>query len=160
MSHNALTTYQYQNHHRKNHPPENPFREIEALIISAENLKNVKHVTRMKLYAVVYVEKEHVAKTHVDHHGATKPSWNETVVVKFRNHQAALNVDIYARGHAREKSVGSARVFEGLLESPMDCSTCGCLLRGRFLIRRKSLTFNVKDEEVEGVETVVVLSAD
>ncbi|XP_062093402.1 uncharacterized protein LOC133799397 [Humulus lupulus] len=94
-------------------------REIEVLIISAQGLKNVKHVTKMRSYAEVYVERDiHVARTHVDEKGETDPTWNEVVKVKFREGLpesdvlAALNVDIYAHGHVmREKPVGSARVL-------------------------------------------------
>lgn len=92
-------------------------REIEVLIISAQDLKNVKHVTKMRPYAVVYVQKDHVAKTHVDEHGGTDPTWNEVVKVRFHEGlpesdvMAMLNVDIYVQGHIREKLVGSARVL-------------------------------------------------
>ncbi|EOY27731.1 Uncharacterized protein TCM_029510 [Theobroma cacao] len=71
----------------------------------------------MKTYAVVYVEDDHVAKAHVDEHGGTNPSWNEVVKVKFhaklpeKDVLAALNFDIYAHGHMREKPVGGARVL-------------------------------------------------
>ncbi|KDP37957.1 hypothetical protein JCGZ_04600 [Jatropha curcas] len=104
-------------HHSKNHPADQ-LREIEVLIISAENLKNVSHVTKMKPYALVYVEKYvHVARTHIDEHGGTDPTWNETVKVSFRQKllendvMAALNVDIYAHGHLSDKMVGSARIL-------------------------------------------------
>ncbi|ONI10956.1 hypothetical protein PRUPE_4G078600 [Prunus persica] len=93
-------------------------REIEVMIISAQDLKNVKHVTQVRAYAVVYVEKEyHAARTGVDEQGGTSPTWNEVVKVKFREDLlendvlAALNVDIYAQGRVREKPVGSARVL-------------------------------------------------
>ncbi|GMI91646.1 hypothetical protein like AT1G04540 [Hibiscus trionum] len=103
---------------KRNQRPGDQLREIEVLIISAQDLKNVKHLTKMKAYAEVYVEKNvHVAKTHVDEHGGTNPTWNEVVKVKFHaklaenDVLAALNVDIYAHGHVREKPVGSARVL-------------------------------------------------
>jgi hypothetical protein len=117
-----------------------PLREIEVLIISAQGLKNVKHVTRMRPYAVVYVDKEYyVAKTHVDEHRGTDPTWNEVVKVKFKEGSpesdvmAALNVDIYAHGHVRKKPVGSARVLlcdvlkggdpSEPLDNPIQCIT-------------------------------------
>ncbi|XVF25492.1 hypothetical protein REPUB_Repub13aG0217100 [Reevesia pubescens] len=96
---------------------EDQLSEIEVLIISAQDLKNMQHMTKMKSYAVVYVEKDHVTNTHVDEHGGTNPTWNEVVKVKFHaklaenDVLAALNVDIYAHGHVREKPVGSARVL-------------------------------------------------
>ena len=81
-------------------------REIEVMIMSANNLKNVKHIHKMKTYAEVYVDKNiHVARTHVDEHGSTDPTWNEVVSVKFPEGlpesevKAAVNVDIYAQGH-------------------------------------------------------------
>ncbi|KAL0011619.1 hypothetical protein SO802_006727 [Lithocarpus litseifolius] len=93
-------------------------REIEVLIISAQDLK-------MRAYAVVYVQKGvHVAKTHVDEHGGTNPAWNEVVKVRFKEDSpesdvmAALNVDIYAHRHVREKPVGSARVLLRRFERP------------------------------------------
>ncbi|XWS12378.1 hypothetical protein CRYUN_Cryun37aG0084800 [Craigia yunnanensis] len=169
---------------------EDQLREIEVLIISAQDLKNVKHVTKMKAYAVVYVEKDHVAKTHVDEHGGTNPTWNEVVKVKFHaklaenDVLAALNVDIYAHGHVREKPVGSARVLlcdvlkrgdaSEPVDNPIQCMTLQVwrssgrpqgLLNlwvpptGRFLMRRESLSFSVKEEaEEDMVEREVVLA--
>ncbi|KAK8551416.1 hypothetical protein V6N13_119883 [Hibiscus sabdariffa] len=164
---------------KKNQRPEDQIREIEVLIISAQDLKNVKHLTKMKAYAAVYVEKEvHVAKTHVDEHGGTNPTWNEVVKVKFHaklaenDVMAAVNVDIYAHGHVREKPVGSARVLlcdvlkggdaSEPADNPIQCLTVQVwrgsgrpqgLLNlwvpptGRFLMRRESLSFSVKEEE-------------
>lgn len=135
MSHTSVAYHRLKNHQS----PENQLKEIEVLIISAENLKNVKHITKMKTYAAVYVEKDLVAKTHVDNHGGTNPTWNETVKVKFREHRpesdvmAALNVDIYAHGHVRKKPVGSARVLlcdvltggkpDEPVDNPIQCMT-------------------------------------
>ena len=171
---------------RRRNPPR--LREIEALIISAQDLKNVKHVTKMRAYAVVYVQKDiHVAKTHVDEHGGTNPTWNEVVKVRFEEGlaesdvMAALNVDIYAHGHVREKPVGSARVLlcdvlkggdaSEPSDNPIQCITVQVwrpsgrpqgLLNlwvpptGRFLIRRESLSFTIKEEAVAEEETVEV----
>ncbi|WOG84986.1 hypothetical protein DCAR_0104172 [Daucus carota subsp. sativus] len=103
---------------RPSTPATPPLREIEVLIISAEGLKNVKHVTKMRTYAVVYVDQNvDVAKTDVENHGGVNPTWNQVVKVKFpeglpeSDVMSALNVDIYAHGHVREKPVGSARVL-------------------------------------------------
>ncbi|PIA31233.1 hypothetical protein AQUCO_05100030v1 [Aquilegia coerulea] len=92
--------------------------EIEVLIKSAQDLKNVKHLSKMKAYAVVYVDKEvDMAKTHVDEEGETNPTWNEVVKVRFHKELlnnvniATLKVDIYAHGHVREKLVGSSSVL-------------------------------------------------
>ncbi|KAJ4844848.1 hypothetical protein Tsubulata_031228 [Turnera subulata] len=185
MSH-AANHHHHQLHHRK-HAPEDPFREIEVLIISAENLKNVKHVTKMKTYAVVYVEKDvQAAKTRVDHDGGTNPTWNQTLTVRFRRHlpesdvRAALNVDIYAHGHVREKPVGSARVLlcdvlrGGKPDEPVDNPIQSMTVQvwrpsgkphgllnlwvpptGRFLMRRESLSFSVKETDEEEEEEVV-----
>ncbi|EEF42675.1 conserved hypothetical protein [Ricinus communis] len=184
MSHPETPHHPCHHRSRKN---QDQLREIEVLIISAENLKNVKHVTKMKPYALVYVEKDlHVAKTHVDNHGGTDPTWNETVKVMFRenlletNIIAALNVDIYAHGHVRDKPVGSARVLlcdvlkggrpDVPVDNPIQCMTVqvwrpsgrpqGLLTlwvppTGKFLERRESLSFSVKDV-IEEEEKVVV----
>lgn len=165
-------------------------REIEVMIISAQDLKNVKHVTKMRTYAVVYVQKDHVTKTQVDEHGGTNPTWNEVVTVRFKEGlpesdvMAALNVDIYSHGHVREKPVGSARVLlcdvlkggdaSEALDNPIQCITVQVwrpsgrpqgLLNlwvpptGRFLMRRESLSFSIKeasrDEEEEEAEKKV-----
>ncbi|KAK9267444.1 hypothetical protein L1049_009870 [Liquidambar formosana] len=170
-------------------PQADRLREIEVLIISAQNLKNVKHLTKMRTYAVVYVEKDHVAETHVDEHGGVNPTWNETVKVSFPEKlpetdvMAALNVDIYAHGHVREKPVGSARVLlcdvlkggdaSEPSDNPIQCMTVQVwresgrpqgLLNlwvpptGKFLIRRESLSFSVKETPPaeEDEEEVVV----
>ncbi|KAL8108308.1 BON1-associated protein 2-like [Apium graveolens] len=171
---------------RRNSPAKQQLREIEVLIISAEGLKNVKHVTKMRTYAVVYVDQNvHVAKTDVDNHGGVNPTWNQVVKVKFpeglpeNDVMAALNVDIYAHGHVREKPVGSARVLlcdvlkGGDATEPVD-NPIQCIAlqvwrpsgrphgvmnlwvppTGRFLIRRESLSFSVKEQE-DGEETAV-----
>ncbi|KAG4199475.1 hypothetical protein ERO13_A05G149500v2 [Gossypium hirsutum] len=162
---------------------EDELREIEVLIISAQDLKNVKHLTKMRAYAVVYVEKDfHMVKTQVDEHGGTNPTWNQVVMVKFhaklaeKDVLAAVNVDIYAHGHVREKPAGSARVLlcdvlkggdaSDPVDNPIQCLTVQVwrssgrpqgLLNlwvpptGRFLMRRESLSFSVKevaDEEM------------
>ncbi|XP_054800494.1 uncharacterized protein LOC129304751 [Prosopis cineraria] len=156
-------------------------REIEVMIISAHNLKNVKHLHKMKPYAEVYVDKNvHVAKTHVDEHGGTDPTWNEVVKVNFpgglpeSDVKAALNVDIYAQGHVRDKLVGSARLLlcdalkDGDPSEPMDnpiqCTTIRVwresggaqgLLHlwvpptGKFMLRRESLSFSIREETPE-----------
>lgn len=168
-------------------------REIEVLIISAQDLKNVKHLTKMRTYAVVYVDHEHVSKTHVDEEGGLNPVWNEKLTVTYREDDEeeeddatgvmkALNVDIYAHGHVREKPVGSARVLlcdvlkggdaAEPVDNPIECLTLQVrtpsgmphgLLNiwvpptGKFMERRGSLSFGVKDEEVvkeEGKEVV------
>ncbi|XP_043700404.1 uncharacterized protein LOC122651146 [Telopea speciosissima] len=166
-------------------PKENKVREIEVLIISAQDLKNVKHVTKMRTYAVVYVERDMETRTHVDEQGGVNPTWNEVVKVKFHKGLAendvktALNVDIYAHGHIREKPVGSARVLlcdvlkggdaSEPADNPIQCMTIQIwrpsgrpqgLLNlwvpptGKFLIRRDSLSFSAKDDgevvEAEG----------
>ncbi|KAF3449914.1 hypothetical protein FNV43_RR05993 [Rhamnella rubrinervis] len=140
----------------------------------------------MRPYAEVYVEKDHhVARTHVEDQGGTNPSWNEVVKVKFHEHLpetdvlAAVNVDIYAHGHVREKPVGSARVLlcdvlkggdaSEPADNPIQCMTVQVwrqsgrpqgLLNlwvpptGRFLLRRESLSLRVKEDEVEDQKVV------
>lgn len=170
---------------RQKSPAKQRLREIEVLIISAEGLKNVKHVTKMRTYAVVYVDRNvHVAKTDVDDRGGVDPVWNQVVKVKFpqglpeNDVMAALNVDIYAHGHVREKPVGSARVLlcdvlkGGDAAEPVDNPVQCIALQvwrpsgkphgvmnlwvpptGKFLIRRESLSFRVEEEEEGGEET-------
>nr|GMD08221.1 C2 domain containing protein [Ipomoea batatas] len=72
----------------------------------------------MRTYAEAYVERSvDAARTRVDEQGGANPVWNQVVKLKFRQGvaendvMAALNVDIYAHGHVREKPVGSARVL-------------------------------------------------
>ncbi|KAG9447988.1 hypothetical protein H6P81_014116 [Aristolochia fimbriata] len=164
---------------------ETRMREIEVLLISAQDLKNVKHLTRVRAYAVVYVDPDLVSKTRVDEEGGVNPVWNERLSVRFRERPpspegdalTALNVDIYAHGHLREKPIGSARVLlcdvlkEGSAAEPAD-NPIQCLTlqvrrpsgrpqgflnlwvppTGKFLIRRDSLSFGVRDEEAEPAE--------
>ncbi|KAK4271822.1 hypothetical protein QN277_020456 [Acacia crassicarpa] len=156
-------------------------REIEVMIISANNLKNVKHLHKMKPYAEVYVDKDvHVARTHVDDQGGTDPTWNEVVKVQFPQRlpesdiKAAVNVDIYAQGHLRDKLVGSARLLlcdllkdgdpSEPVDNPIECTTVRVwresgraqgLLHlwvpptGRFMMRRESLSFSIREEMLE-----------
>ncbi|XP_068669556.1 protein SRC2 homolog [Aristolochia californica] len=156
-------------------------REIEVLIISAQDLKNVKHLTKVRAYAVVYVDSDMVSKTSVDEEGGVNPVWNERLTVNFRERTSpeedvltALNVDIYAHGHLREKPIGSARVLlcdvlkEGSADEPAD-NPIQCLTlqvrrpsgrpqgflnlwvppTGKFLRRRDSLSLGARDDKVE-----------
>ncbi|KAL8468461.1 hypothetical protein ACS0TY_031610 [Phlomoides rotata] len=165
---------------RRRAPPQEELREIEVLIYSGQELKNVKHITKMRAFAEIYVERDiHVARTRVAEHGGANPVWNEVVKVKFhkglpeRDVMAALNVDIYADSHVGlEKLVGRARVLlcDALkggnaaepLDNPIQCLTLqvwrdsgiphGWLNlwvppTGRFLIRRESLSFSVRERE-------------
>lgn len=165
---------------RRRAPPKEELREIEVLIYSAEHLKNVKHITKMRTFAEVYVERSvQVARTRVDEHGGASPVWNEVVKVRFhkglpeRDVMTAVNVDIYAHSHlGLEKAVGSARVLlcDALkggdaaepLDNPIQCLTVqvwrdsgrpqGWLNlwvppTGRFLSRRESLSFSVRERE-------------
>ncbi|PIN23452.1 hypothetical protein CDL12_03828 [Handroanthus impetiginosus] len=165
---------------RRKAPPQEGLREIEVLIYSAQDLKNVKHITKMRIFAEIYVERDvHVARTRVDEHGGANPTWNEVVKVKFhkwlpeKDIMAALNVDIYADSHVGlDKHVGSARVLlcdvlkggdaEKPLDNPIQCLTVqvwrnsgrpqGWLYlwvppTGRFLVRRESLSFSVRERE-------------
>ncbi|KAM4112205.1 hypothetical protein ACJW30_05G123200 [Castanea mollissima] len=131
---------------KQRNPPHQRLREIEVPIILAQDLKNLKHVTKMRAYAVVYVQKGvHVAKTHVDEHGGTNPAWNEVVKVRFkedlpeRDIMAALNVDCITVQVWRPS--GRPHGWLNLWVPPT----------GRFLLRRESLSFSVK-EAVEGEE--------
>ncbi|CAN6453027.1 unnamed protein product [Victoria cruziana] len=105
-----------ETHLRRKHEPVRD-RTIEVRVLSAQDLEDVKHLSRMRTYAVVYVEAGRTARTRVDEAGGTNPVWNETVSVTFdarlpeTNVLAALNVDVYAHGHLHEKIVGSARVL-------------------------------------------------
>ncbi|KAL2475043.1 Calcium-dependent lipid-binding (CaLB domain) family protein [Abeliophyllum distichum] len=173
---------------RRRKPLSSQLREIEVLIYSAQDLKNVKHITKMKTYAEVYVERDvHVARTRIDEHGGTNPTWNEVVKVKFHEGlpendvMAALNVDVYAHSHVKwEKPVGRASVLlcdvlkggdaADPLDNPIQCLTVqvwrdsgrpqGWLNlwvppTGRFLIRRESLSFSVKERREVEVEVEV-----
>ncbi|XP_057810317.1 BON1-associated protein 2-like [Salvia miltiorrhiza] len=164
---------------------EEELREIEVLIYSAEDLKNVKHVTKMRTFAEVYVERSvHVARTRVDEHGGAAPVWNEVVKVRFRRGlperdvMAALNVDVYAHSHlGLERAVGSARVLlcDALsggdaadpLDNPIQCLTLRVWREsgrpqgwlnlwvpptGRFLSRRESLSFSVRERAAAAAE--------
>lgn len=170
---------------RRRAPPQEELREIEVLIYSAQDLKNVKHITKMRTFAEIYVERDvHKARTRVDEHGGANPTWNEVVKIMFHKGlpendvMAALNVDIYAHSHVGlEKPVGSARVLlcdvlkggdaAEPLDNPIQCMTVQVWREsgrpqgwlnlwvpptGRFLIRRESLSFSVRErEKVEDV---------
>ncbi|KAJ9153194.1 hypothetical protein P3X46_026660 [Hevea brasiliensis] len=135
----------------------------------------------MKPYALAFVEKDvHVAGTHVDERGSRDRTWNEIVKVSF-----ALNIDIYAYGHVRQKPVGSARVSlcdvlkdgkpDEPADNPIQCMTVQVrrpsgrplgLLNlwdpptGRFLLRKESLSFSVKNVLEREEEAVVLDDGD
>ncbi|XP_031130708.1 BON1-associated protein 2-like [Ipomoea triloba] len=179
-------------HFRRRMPPaQEQLREIEVLLYSANDLKNVKHLSKMRTYAEAYVERSvDAARTRVDEQGGANPVWNQVVKLKFRQGvaendvMAALNVDIYAHGHVREKPVGSARVLlsdvlkgggdaadETPLGNPIQFLTVRVwrpsgrphgLLNlwvpptGRFLVSFKSLSFSLRGRDGTEEEVVVV----
>lgn len=128
-----------------------------------------------------------MARTRVDEHGGANPVWNQVVKLKFHKGLpendvlAALNVDIYAHGHVREKPVGSARVLlrdvlkgEAMDVTPLDNPIQFLTVQvwrpsgrpqgllnlwipptGRFLVSFKSLSFSLKGRD--GEEEVVVV---
>lgn len=91
-------------------------REIEVMIISAEDLKNVKRIRKMKCYAVAYIDPDHKASTRIDQDGVINPNWNEKLLVTtddelLSNVLAAITVEIYSYSHIRDKLVGTARIL-------------------------------------------------
>lgn len=108
-------------------------RELAVTVISAHNLKNAKHgFRRMNPYAVVWIDSNSKAATHVAEKGGRNPSWNCTIRMLCRENlfgtlaKAKLVVEIF--DHDRKKSVGYAHVLLSELKSGMvwGCSP-GCL---------------------------------
>nr|ABK22654.1 unknown [Picea sitchensis] len=150
-------------------------RAIEVRIISAQDLEDVKLIGKMRCYAVLYIDPEHKASTRIDENGGINPFWNELLVLQaddelLSQNMAAVNVDIYARGHMRDKLVGTSRILisqvlkggdaANLYDNPIGCMPV--LVRrpsgrpqgilniwippaGKFLLRRSSLSFSRVD---------------
>ncbi|KAJ0976214.1 hypothetical protein J5N97_018179 [Dioscorea zingiberensis] len=58
-------------------------RTLEITLISAKGLKNVNHVSKMAVYAIVSIDGDSrtAQRTTADQNGGTNPSWNATVRV-------------------------------------------------------------------------------
>lgn len=52
---------------------------LELTIISAEGLKDVRHVSKMQTYATIQVDGNAKKSTQVDKRGGVNPVWNEKV---------------------------------------------------------------------------------
>jgi len=157
-------------------------REIEVMIISAEDLKNVKRIRKMKCYAVAYIDPDHKASTRIDQDGGINPNWHQKLVLAaddelLSNVLAAITVDIYSYSHIRDKLVGTARILVPDLlkggdpanpsDNPIQCIAVqvrrpsgrpqGILNiwvppTGRFLLHRASLSLTRKDSDVTPLE--------
>lgn len=157
-------------------------REIEVMIISAQDLQDVKRIGKMRCYAVAHIDPEHKVSTRIDQDGGINPTWNEKLVLAaddelLSNVWAAITVEIYSYSHIRDKLVGTARILiPDLLkggdpanpsDNPIQCIAVqvrrpssrpqGILNiwvppTGRFLLHRNSLSFSRKDAEVTPLE--------
>lgn len=97
-------------------PPDGRRRAIEFRIISAQDLKDVRLVGRMKTYAVAYVDSEHTARTRVDEKNGANPIWNESLTVsaaedRLKDSLAYLTIDIFSQGPIRDTLVGTVRIL-------------------------------------------------
>nr|ABK24127.1 unknown [Picea sitchensis] len=133
-------------------------RAIEVRIISAQDLEDVKLIGKMRCYAVLYIDPEHKASTRIDENGGINPFWNELLVLQaddelLSQNMAAVNVDIYARGHMRDKLVGTSRILISQVLKGGDAANLydNPILNiwippaGKFLLRRSSLSFSRVD---------------
>jgi len=164
--------------HRRREVLEPQKRKIEVMIISAEDLEDVKRIGKMRCYAVAYIDPEHKASTRIDEEGGINPNWKQKLVLAaddqlLSNVLAAITVEIYCHGHIREKLVGTARILTSELlkggdpmnpsDNPIQCIAVqvrrpsgrpqGILNiwvppTGRFLLHNASLSFSRKDAEV------------
>lgn len=103
--------------HRRREVSEPKKRELEVMIISAEDLKNVKRIgKKMRCYAVAYMDPDHKASTSIDQEGVINPTWNEKLLLTtddelLSNVLAAITVEIYSYSHIRDRLVGTARIL-------------------------------------------------
>ncbi|KAH9326701.1 hypothetical protein KI387_006879 [Taxus chinensis] len=163
------------NHRRKEDSKGAQKREIELRIISADDLEDVKRFSKMKCYAEAYIDPNHKATTPVDEDGGTNPVWNHKMLLQaddslLSDVLAAIKVDIYARGHLRDKLVGNSRILISQIlkgddsnpnPNPINCVAVqvwrpaghpqGILNvwippAGKFLLRRLSMSMKEKNE--------------
>lgn len=160
-------------------------RAIEVRVLSAQDLEDVRLFGKMRCYAVAYIDPEYKASTRIDEDGGINPIWNQLLVLQaddelLSNSLAAVNVDIYARGHIRrDKLVGTSRILisqvvkggdaNNLYDNPIGCTPV--LVRrpsgrpqgilniwippaGKFLMSQSSLSFSKveRDEQEDNVE--------
>ncbi|KAB1214012.1 hypothetical protein CJ030_MR5G017275 [Morella rubra] len=68
------------------------YRTLEVNVLSATDLKDLNHFSKMGVYVVVSLsgdsQHEQKAKTNVDQHGGTSPSWN--FPMKFTINESAV----------------------------------------------------------------------
>ncbi|KAK7817401.1 protein src2, partial [Quercus suber] len=101
------------------------YRPLELVIQSAQGLKYVNHVKKMKPYAVVFIRDHNNVlhsserKTSVDSEGGSKPTWNFNVkftislAIAQKNHlDLVIKLKSRRKSHGiRDKDIGEVRVL-------------------------------------------------
>lgn len=91
-------------------------RTLEVTLISAEGLKDVNRLGKVRTFAVAWVDPSARQSTGVDKEGGTNPAWNETLSftvpeASFHHPSARLTVEINHKGNLCGNTVlGTAHV--------------------------------------------------
>ncbi|XP_042515667.1 uncharacterized protein LOC122089953 [Macadamia integrifolia] len=121
-----------------------PFQLLEINVISAQDLAPLS--SKMRTYAVAWVNPTRKLSTRVDSRGHADPTWNDKFVFRvddqfLQSDTSAVMIEIYALRCFRDVCIGTVRVLVGNL-IPNNFRTGGSTLRGmRFValqIRRPS----------------------
>lgn len=101
-------------------------RELEVTVLSAQNLRDVNRFGTMNPYAVLWIDSNSKASTHVAEHGGRNPSWNcvvrmlckETLFGRAAKAKLVIEVFDYKRS-SHKKVVGTADVLLSELQAGM-----------------------------------------
>lgn len=89
--------------------------QLELTIISAENLKDVRHLARMQTYATTWIDSNVKYKTGINELGGVNPVWNDKFVFLIPEHNlvqggANLTIEIYSDSLTGIKLVGKVLI--------------------------------------------------
>eukprot|EP00250_Pteridium_aquilinum_P004827 c15025_g1_i1 orf=76-552(-) len=89
--------------------------KLELTIISAEDLKDVRHLARMQTYVVAWIDSNVKYTTEVDKVGGINPVWKDKFLFFIAEHDlaqgsASLTLEIYTESLTGTKFVGKVLV--------------------------------------------------
>eukprot|EP00250_Pteridium_aquilinum_P003096 c13427_g1_i1 orf=204-1319(+) len=91
-------------------------RKLELTIISAENLKDVRHLARMQARAVAWIDENVKYSTEINQTGGANPVWNDKFVFNvppsyfLQNSGACLTIEIHSESLMGSKFVGKVTI--------------------------------------------------
>lgn len=99
-----------------------PFKLLEIIVISAQDLPAVSKMLRT--FAAAWIYPDQKLSTRIDHQGHTNPTWNYKLVFRvdkkfLRSESSAITIEIYNVAWLRDLPIGTAQLFINHLSPPL-----------------------------------------